>query len=68
MAKLIFSNDHTTAGGRTYKGGSTAEVNDADARSLIFRGKASLAPATAPAPAAVPTPSAPAGSDAKKGL
>lgn len=58
MAKVTFANDYTTPGGRTYKGGSTADVNDADARSLIFRGKASLAAVTAPAPAAVPKPSA----------
>jgi hypothetical protein len=59
MAKLLFTNDQTTSGGRTYKGGSTHEVNDADARSLIFRGKASLVAAKASAPAAaVPSASA----------
>ncbi|CAH0234147.1 hypothetical protein SRABI26_02728 [Arthrobacter sp. Bi26] len=51
MAKITFANDHTTSGGRTYKGGSTHEVNDADARSLILRGKARLAVEKAPAPA-----------------
>ena len=38
--KITFANNYTTSGGRTYKGGTTAEVNDADARSLIVRGKA----------------------------
>lgn len=38
--KITFANDYTTPGGRTYKGGTTAEVNNAIARSLIFRGKA----------------------------
>lgn len=40
MAKITFANDYTTPGGRTYKAGTTADVNDGDARSLIFRGKA----------------------------
>ncbi len=51
MAKITFANDYTTPGGRTYKGGTTAEVNDSDARSLIFRGKARPATEKAPAPA-----------------
>lgn len=38
--RITFANNYTTPGGRHYKGGSTAEVNDADARSLIVRGKA----------------------------
>jgi hypothetical protein len=38
--KIIFANNYTTPGGRVYKAGTTAEVNDADARSLIVRGKA----------------------------
>lgn len=38
--KITFANNYTTSGGRAYKGGTTHEVNDADARSLIFRGKA----------------------------
>jgi len=38
--KITFANNYTTSGGRTYKGGTTADVNDADARSLIVRGKA----------------------------
>lgn len=38
--KITFANNYTTSGGRAYKGGTTAEVNDADARSLIVRGKA----------------------------
>ena len=48
--KITFANNYTTSGGRTYKGGTTAEVNDADARSLIARGKARRAePTSAPA-------------------
>jgi hypothetical protein len=43
MAKITFAGDHKTSGGRTYKAGSTHEVNGDDARSLIFRGKARLA-------------------------
>ena len=38
--RITFATDYKTGGGRTYKGGTTAEVNDADARSLIVRGKA----------------------------
>lgn len=38
--KITFANHYTTPGGRTYNAGTTAEVNDADARSLIVRGKA----------------------------
>ena len=38
--QITFANNYTTPGGRTYKAGTTAEVNDADARSLIVRGKA----------------------------
>lgn len=38
--KITFANNYTTPGGRTYNAGTTAEVNDADARSLIARGKA----------------------------
>jgi hypothetical protein len=38
--KITFANTYTTPGGRTYNAGTTAEVNDADARSLIVRGKA----------------------------
>lgn len=41
--RITFATDYTTGGGRSYKGGTTAEVNDADARSLIVRGKARLA-------------------------
>lgn len=47
--KITFANTYTTPGGRVYNGGTTAEVNDADARSLIFRGKARLADDSAPA-------------------
>jgi hypothetical protein len=36
--KLTFAIDHTTPGGRNYRGGSTHEVNDADARALVSRG------------------------------
>jgi hypothetical protein len=38
--KITFANNYTTPGGRTYNAGTTADVNDADARSLIVRGKA----------------------------
>ena len=44
--RITFANNYTTPGGRSYKGGSTAEVNDADARSLIVRGKARPADTT----------------------
>jgi len=64
VAKIIFANDHKTADGRTYKGGSTAEVNDADARSLIFRGKAR--PAVESKTSAPAEPTIPVGE--KKGL
>lgn len=47
--RITFANNYVTPGGRTYNGGTTAEVNDADARSLIFRGKARLADDSAPA-------------------
>lgn len=47
--RITFANTYTTPGGRVYNGGTTAEVNDADARSLIFRGKARLAEDSAPA-------------------
>ena len=50
--QITFANNYTTPGGRTYKAGTTAEVNDADARSLIVRGKARRAD--------VPNESAPA--------
>lgn len=56
--RITFANDYTAPDGRTHKGGSTADISNSDARSLIFRGKASLATVTAPAPAAVPKPSA----------
>ena len=65
--KITFANDYTTSGGRSYKGGSTHDVNDADARSLIVRGKARPAAETAEATAAA-APSAPAETEAKKGL
>jgi len=38
--RITFANNYTSPGGKPYKGGSTHEVNDADARSLIVRGKA----------------------------
>jgi len=38
--RITFATQYTTPGGRVYNGGTTAEVNDADARSLIVRGKA----------------------------
>lgn len=40
--KLIFAVDHTTRGGRSYKAGSTHEVNDHDARSLLLEGLAQV--------------------------
>lgn len=63
MAKITFANDYTTPGGRAYKGGTTIEVNDADARSLIFRGKAR--PATENPSSATAETETPSG--AKKG-
>jgi hypothetical protein len=67
MPRLRFSNDYTTAGGRAYKGGNAYEVNAADARSLITRGKAVAEPAEkAPAPAEA-KPSAPAENPTPKG-
>ena len=48
--RITFANNYTTPGGRSYNAGTTAEVNDADARSLIVRGKARRAePESAPA-------------------
>ncbi len=38
--KLIFAVDHVTRGGRTYKAGSSHEVNDHDARPLLIEGLA----------------------------
>jgi hypothetical protein len=38
--RLTFAVDHTTEGGRTYKQGNTYEVNNADARELIYTAKA----------------------------
>jgi hypothetical protein len=46
MMRITFANTYTSPGGRVYKGGTTAEVNDADARSLIVRGKARRAGAS----------------------
>lgn len=67
MPRLRFVNDHTTSAGRTYKGGNAYEVNAADARSLITRGKAAAEPAgKTVAPAAAPT-SAPAETETPKG-
>lgn len=63
--KITFANDYTTPAGRTYKVGSTHEVNNDDARNLIFRGKARLAEES-PAPAE-PETSAAAESTPKKG-
>jgi hypothetical protein len=50
MARITFANDYTTPGGRSYKAGSTHDVNDGDARSLIFRGKARPEDSTPAAP------------------
>ena len=44
--RITFANNYTTPKGRSYRGGSTHEVNDADARSLIVRGKARPAEVT----------------------
>lgn len=49
--RITFANSYTTPGGRTYNAGTTAEVNDADARSLIVRGKARRADVPISAPA-----------------
>lgn len=68
MTRLRFVNDHTTSGGKTYKGGNAYEVNTSDARSLITRGKAAAEPAAkATATAAAADPSAPAESATSKG-
>ncbi|QOT19734.1 hypothetical protein [Paenarthrobacter sp. YJN-5] len=40
MTRVTFAVDHTTPGGRSYKQGSTHEVNAADARELIHIGRA----------------------------
>ena len=53
--KITFANNYTTPGGRAYKLGSTHEVNDADARSLITRGKARPASTKDSAPAETKT-------------
>jgi hypothetical protein len=53
--KITFANNYTSPGGKPYKGGSTHEVNDADARSLIVRGKARRAEVTPSAPAETTT-------------
>jgi hypothetical protein len=52
--RITFANNYTTRGGRTYKGGTTAEVNDADARSLIVRGKARRADSATAEPKSAP--------------
>lgn len=57
--KVTFALNHTTAGGRSYKGGTTHDVNDADARALISRGIVRKADSK-PAPE---TPAAPASGD-----
>ena len=48
--KLTFAIDHVTRGGRTYKSGSSHEVNDHDARPLLIEG---IARRATDAPAAV---------------
>ena len=48
--KLIFATDHVTRGGRTYKAGSTQEVNDHDSRALLIEGLARVAPVSKTAP------------------
>lgn len=52
--QITFANSYTTPGGRHYKAGNTYEVNDADARSLIFRGTARRAEETGTATAETP--------------
>lgn len=37
--RVIFASDWTSSDGETYKRGETAEIDAADARSLIFRGR-----------------------------
>lgn len=44
--RITFANNYKTPAGRAYKLGSSYEVNDADARSLIVRGKARPAEVT----------------------
>lgn len=45
--KITFANDYTTADGKAHKSGSTAEVENVEARNLIHRGKATASPAAA---------------------
>lgn len=52
MTRVTFAVDHVTDGGRTYKQGTTHEVNAADARELIHIGRAvDAGPAPEPDPA-----------------
>lgn len=53
--RITFANNYTSPGGKSYKGGSTHDVNDADARSLIVRGKARRAEETKSASAETKT-------------
>jgi hypothetical protein len=39
MTRVTFAVDHVTDGGRTYKQGTTHEINAADARELIYNAK-----------------------------
>lgn len=50
--KVVFAVDHTTADGKTHKGGSTAAVDSAEARDLVYRGLVQLAPNEIPTPTA----------------
>lgn len=51
MTRVTFAVDHTTDGGRTYKQGSTYEINNADARELIYTAKGvDAGPAPEPTP------------------
>jgi hypothetical protein len=45
--KVTFANDWTTEDGKAHKAGSTAELPNVEARTLIHKGKATASPATA---------------------
>lgn len=60
---ITFATDYTTAGGRTYKAGSTHTINSPEARVLLRVGKAQLAEEK-PAAATQPAPDATTGTPA----
>ena len=69
--KVTFANEYTTPGGRKYKTGTTAEINDNDARHLIFRGKVRKAdpePAQAKAAGETETDAGDTGADDNEGV